>query len=67
MEGLQWAAGTYRAARPEQRWGQALFNTLHEHDPQLAAELCGTPADPFYDDARVPAFMDAVSEASRRA
>lgn len=33
---------------PGQRWGQALFNVLHTHNPNLAAEIHGTDLDPFY-------------------
>lgn len=33
---------------PGLRWGQAVFNTLHKHNPNLAAEIHGTPLDPFY-------------------
>lgn len=31
------------------RFGQALYNTLHEHYPTLANSLCGTKDDFFYE------------------
>lgn len=42
------------------RRGQAMFNALHEIDPALANHLRSTPADPFYRDERIGAFLDAV-------
>jgi hypothetical protein len=42
------AVDTYHKANPLQRRGQALFNTLHEHRPELANRIRATPTDPFY-------------------
>lgn len=39
-----------------ERWGQALYNALDEVRPELADEVCGTGADPFYDEGNVDAF-----------
>lgn len=35
---------------PWWRYGQALFNTLHGCNPELAEQIRGTEADPFYAD-----------------
>lgn len=51
-----------RMATKDERWGQALFNSLHYLDPELANEVRGTEADPFYDDARVDAFYSRMAE-----
>jgi hypothetical protein len=39
------------------RLGQTYFNTLHQMDPECANMIRGGPFDPFYDDAKIPAFM----------
>lgn len=43
------------------RIGQALFNTLHANNPELADEIRGTVNDPFFaekmDDIRVKNFL----------
>lgn len=36
------------ARMTEQRYGQALFNQLAEHRPDLAEQVRGTSIDPFY-------------------
>lgn len=60
IDELQRHAVAYRAEHPEQRWGQALFNVLAQHNVKLARELTGTAADPFYLDERVGGFLLAV-------
>lgn len=35
---------------PHWRYGQTLFNVLHEGWPELANEIRGTEIDPFYTD-----------------
>ena len=47
---------------PEWRRGQALFNALYELHPHAADRLRATPADPFYDDQRIPAFWRTLTE-----
>lgn len=37
-----------RAAHPEWRYGQALFNTLVDVRPDLSEQVRGTENDPFY-------------------
>lgn len=60
VEELQRLAAAYQAEHPQQRWGQALFNTLCRVDPGLGRELTGTGADPFYSDSRVGDFLVAI-------
>jgi len=38
------------------RYGQWLFNELHEHNKGLANAIHDTENDPFYDDSRIPQF-----------
>lgn len=45
---------------PEWRWGQAYFNVLVEHRPDLSEPIRTTELDPFYLDERMPAFMNEV-------
>ena len=45
------------------RFGQALFNALDAHRPDLAQRISGTSADPFYDDMNIQKFWRAVMEA----
>jgi hypothetical protein len=42
---------------PEQRPGQAAYNTLAVLHPDLAEQVHGTERDPFYIDKRLPAFF----------
>ena len=51
-----------RRAHPEWREGQTYFNVLEEMEPVLAAEVRITDVDPFFDDGRVDAFRQWVSE-----
>lgn len=37
-----------RARTTNERYGQALFNTLFEQAPHLAEQVRGTDMDPFY-------------------
>ena len=39
------------------RQGQTMFNVLWELHPTLAAVIRGSEFDPFYRDARIPAFL----------
>lgn len=52
----------YALDHPEQRNGQAMFNALHEFDPELADTIRGTDADPFYDNLKVEAFVGKICE-----
>ena len=45
-----------------QRAGQAAFNHLHGAYPELANKINGTEADCFYDDKKIPAFIQRVYE-----
>lgn len=46
---------------PEWRVGQAYFNILHRLHPEVADAVRGTSKDPFYNDTRIPAFLDEVA------
>ena len=52
----------YIKDHPEQRQGQAYYNSLHAHRPDIAYSLTGTVFDPFYNNARLPAFFEKVEE-----
>lgn len=57
-EFLQEAAKT-ALLHKEWRWGQTLYNVLHIAHPNLTAYLlCDPDIDPYYDDGKVPAFLD---------
>jgi len=47
---------------PHYRRGQALFNHLAHAYPELAEKIRATEADCFYDDKKIPAFMDRIFE-----
>ena len=47
----------YRQEYPQLRKGQATFNLLHSHMPQIANEHVGTDTDPFYHDERSDEFV----------
>lgn len=44
------------------RAGQQAFNALYCWKPDLADSIRGTDLDPFYNDARLPAFYRHVQE-----
>lgn len=52
----------YWKARPEQRKGQAYFNALEVHRPDIASGVRGTPVDPFFNDSQLVPFLDIVEE-----
>jgi hypothetical protein len=52
--------GRVKAANPSWRLGQTMFNVLYEHYPELANNIRGTEADPFYNNQRIGAFMLAI-------
>jgi hypothetical protein len=49
-----------RVTENNERYGQALFNALQELDSVTASKVRGTYADPFYDSAKVPRFLDSL-------
>jgi hypothetical protein len=57
---LHASAAYLRAHAPHVRRGQALFNVLSHYRPDLADGLVATPLDPYYNDARVAAFLRRV-------
>lgn len=44
-----------------QRKGQAMFNVLDFHFPEVGAVIRGTAFDPFYDDYKIPVFFEMLS------
>jgi hypothetical protein len=48
--------------REGQRKGQAVFNTAAEFHHKEAGELTGTVFDPFYQDAKVSAFLEKLAD-----
>lgn len=51
----------YRTKHPKQREGQILFNVFAGLYPDMANFACGKPFDPFYDDDRIPLFIEFIS------
>ena len=47
---------------PSLREGQALMAALQDYSPQLYQDLTNSQADPFYDNALVPAFWMKLGE-----
>lgn len=62
LRGFWLAFNQYWADHPQQRAGQALFNTLSHHKPALAKKLQGTRKDPFYTDDRFEAAKLFIEE-----
>lgn len=46
---------------PRWRKGQFAFNALHDARPDISEELRTSCLDPFYNDNRIPAFLEAVA------
>lgn len=59
------AAEIYGAGHQHQRYGQALFNALHELHPDLANEARGSADDPFYNEGAVNRFILRFIDAER--
>ncbi len=49
-----------QARNPGWRIGQAVYNTAFNLHQTQATKFCAGPLDPFYDDSRIGAFMDAL-------
>lgn len=45
---------------PNERKGQAYFNTLHEMRPDLSEQVRGSHIDPFYRDEVIENFLSFV-------
>jgi len=55
-------ASSYQINSKHERIGQAYFNTLAWHRPDLSEQIRGSfMYDPFHDDNKVPAFLDFVA------
>jgi hypothetical protein len=59
-EGLLRDAALMLAHHPDWRVGQAVFNTAMAWAGERANALRGSSVDPFYDDEKVNAFLDAL-------
>lgn len=55
-------AGVYMQQHAGQRIGQAHFNSLCEHRPDIAEMIRCTINDPFYNDNKLDAFFRKVEE-----
>lgn len=47
-------------AHPEWRYGQLLFNVVHELRPDISERLRSTSVDPFYDSKLSESFLNEV-------
>ena len=43
------------------RKGQSYFNALHKVDWILAEKIKGSNVDPFYNDTKIPQFLETVT------
>jgi hypothetical protein len=55
-------AMVYLQQHAGQRQGQAYFNSLEEHRPDISAMIRCTVNDPFYNDNKLDAFFRKVEE-----
>ena len=46
----------------DQRLGQAMFNMVYDQDEILANKVRTTNADPFYDNDRIPMFLEVLHD-----
>jgi len=54
---------------PKERMGQAMMNTLYEHNTDLWYKVCGVgegvfdpyQVDPFYDDSKIEDFSEFIA------
>lgn len=58
---LRQVTDTYDDSYPNLRWGQAYFNVLCSHDPELADKIRSTQLDPFYSDKQIPDFLNYIA------
>lgn len=49
-------------SHPNERRGQATFNTLFATRPDLAEKVRATNLDPFYDDSKLHEFYNFIEE-----
>lgn len=56
---LEAVAAEWRA-HPSRRYGQTVFNTLLDWDPGYAEEIRATDLDPFLDNNRTGAMLEAL-------
>ena len=48
----------YHIRHDNLRYGQCMFNILHEMNVEWADEITGTELDPFYNDSHIPKFLE---------
>jgi hypothetical protein len=61
MTGYWLLVMAYRKKNPGMREGQILFNVFSKLYPDMANFVCGKEFDPFYDDDRIPLFVEFIS------
>ena len=44
------------------RKGQEIYNRLHEVNPELSLQICGTDEDPYFDDDKLYRFWIYIEE-----
>lgn len=60
LAGFKVLVAEARRECPHWREGQALFNVLHQHYPDISAKLYQTDADTYYKDSNIPAFWEEL-------
>lgn len=60
FEELSDLVNEYKESHPQQRDGQALFNTLFVNFPEVAEAIRATSVDPFYKDDRIPECYEFI-------
>lgn len=55
-------ADTYIKKNTEIREGQALFCASYDLFPKSTDKLSGTPCDRFYEDSRMPIFLEELQK-----
>lgn len=56
------AAKTDQKIYKSWRFGQAVFNRGIKSHRAIFDEICGTDADPFYNDSIIPAMVEAICD-----
>jgi len=57
-----WEAVHNRMRNSKRRVGQSVFDVVFFNDHELAKSLTGTEVDCYYDDSKIPLFMDAIKD-----
>lgn len=59
---LQNVVNTHDEAHPHLRWGQTYSSLLNKYVPNLALTVLNTDIDPYYDDRKIPEFVQHIRE-----